>query len=55
MPSIHNSLKQYRMLLFTIIVNKCTWIDTVMNQDDVVKYPIEFLNSFDLPVMPPQR
>jgi len=24
-------------------------IDTVMNQDEVVKYPIEFLNSLNLP------
>jgi ATP-dependent DNA helicase PIF1 len=28
-------------------------IDTVMNQDEVFSYPIEFLNSLDLPGMPP--
>jgi hypothetical protein len=28
-------------------------IDTVMNQDDVINYPTEFLNSLDLPGMPP--
>ncbi|GFW40603.1 ATP-dependent DNA helicase [Trichonephila clavipes] len=28
-------------------------IDTVENQDDVVNYPTEFLNSLDLPSMPP--
>lgn len=27
-------------------------IDTVTNQDDVVTYPTEFLNSLDLPGMP---
>ena len=27
--------------------------DTVMNQDEVVKYPTEFLNSLDLPGIPP--
>jgi len=29
------------------------FIDTVMKQDEVVKYPIEFLNSFNLPGMKP--
>jgi ATP-dependent DNA helicase PIF1 len=28
-------------------------IDTVMNQDEVISYPIEFLNTLDLPGMPP--
>ncbi|XP_055904221.1 uncharacterized protein LOC129940020 [Eupeodes corollae] len=30
-------------------------VDTVMNQDDVVKYPMEFLNSLELPGLPPHN
>lgn len=28
-------------------------VDTITNQDDVVNYPTEFLNSLDLPRLPP--
>jgi PIF1 helicase. len=28
-------------------------VNTVINQDDVVNYPTEFLNSMDLPGLPP--
>lgn len=31
-----------------------TAFNSVMNQDDVVNYPIEFLNSLELPGVPPQ-
>ena len=30
-------------------------VDTVMNQDDVVNYPMEFLNSLELPGLPPHN
>lgn len=30
-------------------------VDTITNQDDVVNYPTEFLNSLDLPGMPPHN
>ncbi|XP_046976299.1 ATP-dependent DNA helicase pif1-like [Vanessa cardui] len=30
-------------------------VDTVMNQDDVVNYPTEFLNSLELPGLPPHN
>ena len=30
-------------------------VDTVTNQDDVVNYPTEFLNSLDLPGLPPHN
>lgn len=30
-------------------------VDTVINQDDVVNYPTEFVNSLDLPGMPPHN
>lgn len=30
-------------------------VDTIMNQDDVVNYPTEFLNSLELPRLPPHN
>lgn len=30
-------------------------VDTVMNHDDVVSYPTEFLNSLELPGLPPHN
>nr|XP_032525562.1 fatty acyl-CoA reductase wat-like [Danaus plexippus plexippus] len=30
-------------------------VDTVMNQDDVINYPTEFLNSLELPGLPPHN
>ncbi|GBP22164.1 hypothetical protein EVAR_10674_1 [Eumeta japonica] len=30
-------------------------VDTVMNQDDVLNYPTEFLNSLELPGLPPHN
>ncbi|GBP51659.1 hypothetical protein EVAR_48282_1 [Eumeta japonica] len=30
-------------------------VDTVTNQDDVVNYPTEFLNSLELPGLPPHN
>lgn len=30
-------------------------VDTIMNQDDIVNYPVEFLNSLDLPGVPQHR
>ncbi|XP_025409842.1 uncharacterized protein LOC112683156 [Sipha flava] len=30
-------------------------VDTIMNQDDVINYPTEFLNSLELPGLPPHN